>query len=221
METILYNVKNAEINIDYSLKYRSPKNFILIICNYLSRSIDKTVFYYRIMKNIMPRPKTKQQLIEQSEGSFQELMAYLETLSDEIISAEFKLGTLNRNVRDVMAHLHHWHLMLISWYEEGMNGTQPKMPAVGYTWRTVPLLNQEINRKYKEYSYKRVITAFKRSHENLSSIIVRHNNDELFTKKKFKWTGSTSLAAYLISNTSSHYDWAIKLIKRSLKPVTL
>ena len=36
-------------------------------------------------------------------------------------------------------------------------------------------------------------------------------------KKKYKWTGSTSLGAYLVSATSSHYDWAYKLIKKCLK----
>ena len=42
-------------------------------------------------------------------------------------------------------------------------------------------------------------------------------DDELFEKKRYKWTGSTSLGAYLVSATSSHYDWAFKLIKKCLK----
>jgi hypothetical protein len=168
----------------------------------------------------MPRPKNKQQLIEQSEQRFQELILYLDSLSNESINTEFNPGTLNRNVRDVIAHLHHWHLMMISWYEEGMDGIQPKMPASGYTWRTVPLLNQEINLKYKDHTYKDIKTAFKSSHNELARIIASHTDDELFTKKKYKWTGSTSLAAYLISSTSSHYDWAIKLIKKCLKSIT-
>ncbi|MEL6140134.1 MAG: ClbS/DfsB family four-helix bundle protein, partial [Bacteroidota bacterium] len=33
----------------------------------------------------------------------------------------------------------------------------------------------------------------------------------------YAWTGTTSLGAYLISSTSSHYDWAYKLIKRCKK----
>ena len=169
----------------------------------------------------MPRPKNKSQLVEQSERRFQELIGFLNTLPDETINAEFNPGTLNRNVRDVIAHLHHWHLMMISWYDEGMNGKQPKMPASGYTWRTVPLLNKAINMKYKDRTYKDVKTTFENSYHDISSIIANHNDEELFTKKNYKWTGSTSLAAYLISSTSSHYDWAIKLIKKSLKSITL
>ncbi len=48
-------------------------------------------------------------------------------------------------------------------------------------------------------------------------LIEKHSDVELFEKKRYKWTGTTSLGAYLISSTSSHYDWAIKLIKRSMK----
>ena len=46
------------------------------------------------------------------------------------------------------------------------------------------------------------------------------NNDELFSKGYFPWTGGTTLGSYCVSTTSSHYDWAIKKInkyKKSLK----
>lgn len=38
---------------------------------------------------------------------------------------------------------------------------------------------------------------------------------ELFEKKRYKWTGTTLLGAYFVSATSSHYDWAYKLIKKA------
>jgi hypothetical protein len=45
------------------------------------------------------------------------------------------------------------------------------------------------------------------------ALIEKHTDDELFTKKKYPWTGTTSLGAFLISATSSHYDWGLKTIK--------
>ena len=48
---------------------------------------------------------------------------------------------------------------------------------------------------------------------NFVDIIGKHSDEELFTKKKYQWTGTTSLGAYLIGSTSSHYDWALKTIK--------
>ncbi len=43
------------------------------------------------------------------------------------------------------------------------------------------------------------------------------SNEELFTKQYFSWTGTSSLGAYFISATSSHYDWAMKKLKKQIK----
>jgi len=57
------------------------------------------------------------------------------------------------------------------------------------------------------------IKLLKKSHQDMLELIQKHSDDDLFTKKKYAWTGTTSLGAYLISATSSHYDWALKTIK--------
>ncbi|MEM6360167.1 MAG: ClbS/DfsB family four-helix bundle protein [Bacteroidota bacterium] len=44
------------------------------------------------------------------------------------------------------------------------------------------------------------------SYSQLREIIIKHTNDELFEKKRYKWTGTTSLGSYLISAISSYYD---------------
>lgn len=54
------------------------------------------------------------------------------------------------------------------------------------------------------------------SFDDLQKIIQQHTDRELFEKKKYKWTGTTSLGAYLVSATSSHYDWVLKLIKKAM-----
>lgn len=51
----------------------------------------------------------------------------------------------------------------------------------------------------------------------IQNLIETHSDEELFEKKKYQWTGTTSLGAYLISATSSHYDWAYKLIRKAAK----
>jgi hypothetical protein len=51
------------------------------------------------------------------------------------------------------------------------------------------------------------------SHKEVMALIESMNNEELFEKKHFSWTGTSSLGAYCISATASHYDWAIKKIK--------
>lgn len=55
----------------------------------------------------MPRPKTKDELIELSQDNFKKLNDIVDSFSAEEQLAEFPKGTMNRNIRDVLAHLHH------------------------------------------------------------------------------------------------------------------
>lgn len=165
----------------------------------------------------MPRPKTKEELLEASQSNFTRLLALIDSFSEEEQLKDFPEGTMNRNIRDVLAHLHHWNLMLLSWYQVGMVGGKPDMPAKGYTWKTVPALNKEIFEQYRQTPLNDVKEWFRTSFEKVYSLIQSHTNEELFEKKRYKWTGSTSLGAYLVSATSSHYDWAYKLIKKATK----
>lgn len=165
----------------------------------------------------MPKPTNKTELLTQSQGNYQRILDILATYSDEsLLYNTFNDTKLFRNVRDVLAHLHHWHLMFLGWYEKGMNGEKPAMPAEGYTWRTLPDLNKAIWEQYLETDLATVRALFEDSHQQVQACIESHSDEELFTKKLYGWTGSTSLGAYLISNTASHYAWAYKKIKKTL-----
>jgi hypothetical protein len=165
----------------------------------------------------MPRPKSKNELLDLSDQNFKKLNELIDKLPEERKVAEFHPGTMNRNIRDVLAHLHEWHLMMERWYTEGMKGEKPAIPAEGYTWKTTPELNRKIWEKYRGSKLEEIRKKFDVSHKRIHFIIEKHRNNELFEKKRYKWTGTTSLGAYLISATSSHYDWALKLIKKGLK----
>ena len=165
----------------------------------------------------MPRPKTKAELLDLSHKNFKILNDYVDSFSDQEKNTDFPKGTLNRNIRDVLAHLHHWHLMFLDWYKVGMSGEKPNMPAKGYTWKTLPDLNKIIFEKYQDTNLETSRQLFNDSFKKIQKLIQKHTNEELFEKKRYKWTGTTSLGAYLISATSSHYDWAYKLIKKMKK----
>jgi hypothetical protein len=110
--------------------------------------------------------------------------------------------------------------MMLEWYEVGMRGEKPDMPASGYTWKSVPELNKEIWKQYQDTSYEDAVKLLDESFLKVFSIIKSHSEEELFEKKRYKWTGTTSMGSYFTSATSSHYDWAMKLLrkyKKSLK----
>ncbi|MFY0644140.1 MAG: ClbS/DfsB family four-helix bundle protein [Bacteroidia bacterium] len=107
--------------------------------------------------------------------------------------------------------------MMLEWYTVGMVGNKPDMPAKGYTWKTTPQLNRWIWEKYNQIKLEDAIGHYESSYEKIRALIKKHSDKELFEKKRYKWTGSTSLGSYLVSCTSSHYDWALKLIKKAKK----
>ena len=165
----------------------------------------------------MPRPKTKSALIHLSNFNFDKLFTFINSFEEKEQLKEFPKGTMNRNITDVLAHLHHWHLMMLDWYKVGMTGIKPEMPAKGYTWKTTPELNLEIWKKYSDADLLEIKNNLQDSFLRVQELISKHTEEELFEKKRYKWTGTTSLASYLISATSSHYDWAYKLIKKAKK----
>lgn len=165
----------------------------------------------------MARPKTKQELLKQSNDNYIKLLEFIRNLDATDLEKEFPEGYLNRNIRDVLAHLHEWHLMVIGWYEVGMKGDKPDIPAKGYNWRTTPDLNREIWKKYRNTPLVEVKELLKSSHGKVSKLIQKHSNEELFERKRYLWTGNNAMGAYFVSATSSHYDWALKLIKKCLK----
>ncbi len=168
----------------------------------------------------MPRPTNKNELIDLSTGNFNKMFELINSFEkEEILNGKIPFEDRDKNMRDILAHLHHWHLMMLEWYEVGMSGEKPDMPAKGYTWKTTANLNQEIWKKYQQTEYENTVTMLKQSFSDLQNIINNHTDTELFEKKKYKWTGTTSLGSYLISATSSHYDWAMKKIRKYKKNI--
>ncbi|WP_339925494.1 ClbS/DfsB family four-helix bundle protein [uncultured Cyclobacterium sp.] len=165
----------------------------------------------------MPRPKSKKELIASSQLNFDKLIDLVKNYPEEKVKQAFPSTALNRNIKDVLAHLHQWHLLMLEWYRVGMNGGKPTIPFPGFTWKTLPELNKKIREENKDVPLMEVLNLLHHSHLEIHKIMDKHSDEELFEKKRYHWTGTTSLAAYLISNTSSHYDWALKLIKNSLK----
>lgn len=160
----------------------------------------------------MARPKTKKDLLDSSQDNFNSLMALVQSIPEDLL---VQSGVCeNWSIKDILAHLHAWHMLCLVWYQEGMAGGKPAMPAPGYNWKETPQLNQLIFEEYKDEAYQKILISLQESHLEIQQTIQKHDQEELFTKKLYKWTGSTSLASYLISNAPSHYDWAVDLIKK-------
>jgi hypothetical protein len=74
-------------------------------------------------------------------------------------------------------------------------------------------MNREFWKKHQNTSLVDAKKMFKKSHKDVMALIETFSSEELFSKKSFAWTGTSTLGAYCVSATSSHYDWGLKTIK--------
>ena len=164
------------------------------------------------------RPTTKQDLLQAAEEQLGKLYKLIGTMSEAEQNAAFGFEDRDKNLRDVLAHLHHWHKMVEQWHRIGtLEGGSPDVPGKGYTWKTLPALNLEIWKMYQDTSLEAAKQMLDESHKTVINLAESHTNDELFAKNVYKWTKSSTLGAYFVSCTSSHYDWAMKKIKTHIK----
>lgn len=160
----------------------------------------------------MAQPKLKKDLLDSSQEYFQRLIDLVQSIPGDLL---LKSGACQDwSVKDILAHLHAWHMLCLVWYQEGLAGGTAPLPAPGYTWKETPELNQAIFEEYKDEEYTKILESLQESHLEIQETIRKHNQEELFTKKFYKWTGSTSLASYLIANAPSHYEWAMDQIRK-------
>lgn len=166
----------------------------------------------------MPRPTTKPDLMYAANDQFDKLWKLTDSMTEEEQNAIFLFEDRDRNLRDVLIHLYEWHKMVESWHRIGtLEGGRPDVPGKGYTWKTLPDLNWEIWKKYQKLRLPDSKEMLKASHLMILDLIECHSDEELFTKDVYPWTKTSTLGAYFVSCTSSHYDWAMKKLKKHIK----
>lgn len=152
----------------------------------------------------------KENLLLDSDKSFKALLEIIESVPSRKRTISIETQERDKNFRDIIMHLYEWHTMLERWYREGMDGDVPFMPAPGYKWRTIKLLNMQIWENYQDVTLNQAIKKLKLSDERVMELIRLHTNEEIMTKKYYKWTKTSNLYSYFAANTFNHYNWAIK-----------
>lgn len=162
----------------------------------------------------MARATTKDELLLASEKNFDKLFVLIDSMTKSELESSFSFEDRDRNVRDVLIHLYEWHQLLLKWINSNKAEKAATFLPDPYNWKTYPQMNIEFWTKHQNTSLDEAISLLKQSHSEVMKLIDSFSDTELFTKKHFSWTGTTSLGSYCISSTSSHYDWATKKIKK-------
>lgn len=177
----------------------------------------------------MARATTKSDLIEAANEQFTKLWALINAMPEEEQNSVFNFSNdflkkqkeahwkRDKNLRDILVHLYEWHKLLLNWVKANQCGeAKPFIPAP-YNWKTYGQMNVGFWEKHQDTPYDRSKEMVKKSHVDVMELIEKFSNDELFAKKHFSWTGTSTLGSYCVSATSSHYDWAMKKIKMHRK----
>ena len=169
----------------------------------------------------MPRPTNKIDLLNASEANFKKLLSLVESMNEAQQEAKFDFEDRDKCVRDVLAHLYEWHLLLINFIQKNLSGERASFLPQPYNWKTYQQMNVQIWRKHQDMPLCEAKTLLAQTHEKVMQLTAYFSDEELFARGHFDFTGDLNLASYITSSASSHYDWAIKKIKKhknSLKP---
>lgn len=171
----------------------------------------------------MARATTKADLVTSANGQFEKMWKLIDTMSDERQNATFgkEMATAgkeahwsrDKKLRDILVHLYEWHLLLLNWIKDNISGEHKPFLPEPYNWKTYPTMNVEFWKKHQSTPLTEAKAKLKESHKDVMALIETLSNEQLFAKGVFDWTGTSTLGAYCVSATASHYDWAIKKIK--------
>ena len=175
----------------------------------------------------MVRPQTKENLMIVAKENFEKLNTLISKMSDKELTTPFDFSKdekkkeahwkRDKNLRDVLIHLYEWHQLILNWVESNRKGEEKPFLPEPYNWRTYGDMNVEFWKKHQNTSLEEATRALEKSHKDVLKLAENFTNEELFSKKVYKWVGGSTLGSYFVSATSSHYDWAIKKLKAHQK----
>jgi hypothetical protein len=160
---------------------------------------------------MMPNPTTKEALLE----AIHDARARLEKKFSKLTPEEMIWpGSMdNWSVKDILAHLVDWEQRLNGWYQAGLRGEVPEIPAPGLSWRDLRILNQQGYEKHRDESLDCVMENFLSSYQETLQLVEAMSEEEIYTPGYYKWTGRSSLYSYIAANTFRHYNWARNQIR--------
>ncbi|GAA1987707.1 ClbS/DfsB family four-helix bundle protein [Microbacterium pumilum] len=155
-------------------------------------------------------------LLARNDEEFAALLALIDGILPERLDEEFAGSSRDRNVRDVAAHLHAWHILLERWYSDGMSGGTPSIPAEGYTWSRLAELNEDLRQQWQDTSLAELLPLLRASHESLQAMVALHDDSELADPQAYAWTDGSALGEYALECGGNHYVWARETISTGL-----
>jgi len=165
----------------------------------------------------MSRPTNKVDLIAFSQQTYQELMDFIYSLSEKARYQTFKTRDRDKNIRDLIYHLHAWHMKLIEWFQIEREGGTPILPSPGYTWDDMEEINEMFYEDCQTYTLDHTLNLIEKSHQDLLKLIDTYDEEVLCTAGHFKWAGKAPVSNLIDAIMAHHYEWGLSTLKKLYK----
>ncbi|WP_350349530.1 ClbS/DfsB family four-helix bundle protein [Agromyces sp. G08B096] len=174
----------------------------------------------------MSTPTTRAALEAAAVRGFRELDTRIESIPEPARSAPFapraepsaSAPPRDRDLQDVVNHLHAWHLLLLGWLDADAAGTTVAYPAEGFTWDALEVLNLELRDRHRIDS-RRAASALAKardrlraSHVDVLTRLEALSDADLFEPGGRAWLGGP-LAEPVHECLGGHYAWAVDAIE--------
>lgn len=163
---------------------------------------------------MMSRPTNKSELVQLSNELFQNLMDFIFNLSEKARYQTFKTRERDKNIRDILYHLHAWHEMLLKWFLIDEEGGTPILPSPGYTWDDLDALNQTFWEDAQAFTLDHVISLIDVSHQKVILKIESLDDQALHGEGYFKWAGKAPIFRLIDAIMAHHYEWGLTTLKK-------
>lgn len=159
----------------------------------------------------MTQPTNKAELLQEMERSYQDMLRFLDSMSDEEKTAP--ILDENWSAKDSLAHLIDWQKMVLDWMGQSLRGENVKRFVPGYQYDTeeerVPVmekLNAQLYKESKDRPLADVMRDLDTTHRAMYALIEGMNETDIFDPNRFAWRNGSPARDMLGGNTYEHYD---------------
>lgn len=173
----------------------------------------------------MPQPQDKASLIQQAQQNYLTLMNLINDTDASRLEAQFqplppsaKCTTFaqGNNLRDLLVHAYEWQQLQSAFVANIRNG-QPQDFIPDPYRKNYKEMDQANWQRHQSTPLDKSIALLQGSHKEMIDLMETFTQDQLFEKKVFKVTYTTTMAAYFISVTISPYTQILKRLKSHLR----
>jgi hypothetical protein len=170
------------------------------------------------MADLQP-PQDKAQLLAEIRQAHIRLEELLARLGREQMTQPGVYGQLS--IKDVLAHLTAWELLMLDWLSAGWRGETPVVFAPGYTPsagnadldQVIDRLNERIYVENRDQPLDEVLARFRAAHAQTVDVLEQASDSDLFDPNGFPWRNGRPFWIAVMGNTYDHYREHTELIQ--------